>query len=68
MGGNANNCTTSVATVGAADWTHIAGVELYDHRGDDGQSFDAFENANVAHLPEHAATVQVHKDPPQPRV
>lgn len=25
-----------------------AGVELYDHRGDDGTDFDAVENVNVA--------------------
>ncbi len=30
------------------DWTTSAGVELYDHRGDDGSDFDATENVNVA--------------------
>jgi len=30
------------------NWDVNAGVELYDHRGDDGTDFDATENVNVA--------------------
>jgi len=30
------------------NWEKNAGVELYDHRGDDQTSFDAYENFNVA--------------------
>ena len=30
------------------DWSTNAGVELYDHRGDNGTNFDATENVNVA--------------------
>ena len=38
--------------------SHIPKVELYDHAGDDGSSFDAFENENLAYMPEYAALVQ----------
>ena len=46
----------------AAVWggAGLAARELYDHRADAGRgaaSFDDFENANLAHLPEHAPTV-----------
>jgi hypothetical protein len=30
------------------NWSVNAGVELYDHRGDNGTNFDATENVNVA--------------------
>ena len=30
------------------DWTVKAGVELYDHNGDNGTSFDTHENVNIA--------------------
>lgn len=29
-------------------WDHLVGRELYDHQGDDGRDFDAYENVNVA--------------------
>ena len=50
-------------------------AELYDHEGDDGNSFDGdFEVNNLAHLAEHQATVrdldqrlrQAFPDPPYP--
>ena len=34
----------------------LLGEELYDHAGDDGTDFDAFENVNLASAPEHKAT------------
>ena len=36
-------------------WETMTGVELYAHAGDDGTSFDAWENVNVAGDPQHAA-------------
>lgn len=39
------------------------GVELYDHRGDESNEFDAFENHNLAALPTYAETVaQLHAE------
>ena len=29
-------------------WDHLVGRELYDHHGDDGRDFDAYENVNTA--------------------
>lgn len=41
------------------DWnaTRRVGRELYAHHGDDGSSYDTFENVNVAELPENAELV-----------
>ena len=36
-------------------WETMTGVELYTHTGDDGTSFDAWENVNVAGRPQYAA-------------
>jgi hypothetical protein len=47
---------TNICT-NATDWARVDAVELYDHIGDDGSSFDRFENANVAGLPENAEVV-----------
>lgn len=33
-------------------------VELYDHQGDDGSDFDAFENVNLAHATSHTRVVR----------
>ena len=33
-------------------WGASLGVELYDHRGDDGMDFEAWENVNLAAVPE----------------
>ena len=44
-------CTEWLAWNGTAiapDWHDVRGVELYDHRGDDGTNFDAYENVNLA--------------------
>lgn len=40
------------------DWTHVDGVELYAHAGDDGSCFDCYENVNVAAQPQHAALLR----------
>ena len=41
-----------------ADWSKpLAGRELYDHQGDDGSDFNAFENHNLANASEYASTV-----------
>ena len=45
-------------TGAAPDWTRIDGVELYDHRDDDGGAFDTHELENVAADPLHAALVK----------
>ena len=37
----------------------MEGVELYDHRGDRGNDFNAWENANLAHDPTYASEVQL---------
>lgn len=29
------------------DWSHVVGRELYDHLGDMGDDFNAFENKNI---------------------
>ena len=42
----------------APDWHRLNGSELYDHDGDDGSDFDAFENTNLAGSPAHASDVQ----------
>ena len=34
----------------------LLGEELYDHTGDDGTDFDAFENVNLAADAQHSAT------------
>ena len=41
------------------DWnaSRLVARELYAHAGDDGTSFDAFENINVAERPENAEVV-----------
>ena len=39
-------------------WDVTAGVELYDHRGDDGTDFDAYENENIANHTEVQADVE----------
>jgi hypothetical protein len=39
-------------------WNTIAGRELYAHKGDDGTSFDEFENENLAQDPAYASLVQ----------
>ena len=39
----------------APNWHDVRGVELYDHRGDDGTNFDAYENVNLAAGPGGAA-------------
>ena len=39
-----------------ADWADPAGlrgVELYDHRGDNGTDFGGYENVNLAHDPSY---------------
>eukprot|EP00048_Salpingoeca_helianthica_P020164 m.5170 g.5170 ORF g.5170 m.5170 type:complete len:511 (-) comp4470_c0_seq2:36-1568(-) len=42
-------------------WDNVAARELYAHTGDDGTSFDDWENENVADDPAHADTVaQLH--------
>ena len=51
--GDTSRCSTNMNTTGAvwsgaADWQHIAGVELYAHTGDAGDCFDCFENENLA--------------------
>eukprot|EP00937_MAST-01D_sp_MAST-1D-sp2_P006715 g6715.t1 len=43
---------------GAADWTELAGRELYAHAGDDGSCFDCYENENLVDAPEHAELVK----------
>ncbi|XP_065194417.1 ulvan-active sulfatase-like [Sycon ciliatum] len=40
------------------DWDRNFGVELYDHRGDDGTSFAAWENQNLANLQEFGPVVK----------
>ena len=45
-------------TGAAPDWTRIDGIELYDHRDDDGGRFDSHELVNVAGDPQHAALVK----------
>jgi hypothetical protein len=45
---------------GSADWSSIAGVELYNHTGDTGDCFDCFENQNLAYTPECVFTLQAH--------
>ena len=52
-------CRDADACQGATDWQHVDGVELFDHQGDDGSSFDEFENANVAADPANAELVRV---------
>ena len=51
-------CTEVDVCAGAVDWSAVDGVELYDHLGDDGSSFDDFENANVAADPANAQLVR----------
>ena len=48
-------------TTGVAMWTKgsVAAVELYDHRGDNGDNFDAFENRNLAASTNPAALAAV---------
>ena len=50
-------CTEVDVCNDPVDWGHVDGVELYTHAGDDGSSFDAFENENLAYTPEYAAVV-----------
>jgi hypothetical protein len=50
-------CTNEHTSATSADWTALAGVELYDHRGDDGSCFDCFEAANLAGSPEHTQLI-----------
>ena len=40
------------------DWSDVIGVELYDHQGDDGYDFDAFERVNLAGDSIYASIVQ----------
>ena len=42
---------------GSADWSELAGRELYSHEGDVGDCFDCYENENLAGRPEYAQTV-----------
>jgi hypothetical protein len=62
-GNGPNSCSnvnsTGAAWSGAADWTNLAGRELYSHAGDDGSCFDCYENENVVDDPLHAALVEV---------
>ena len=39
-------------------WANLHGVELYNHDGDDGTDFDAFENVNLASQPKYKETVK----------
>jgi len=62
LGGDPNWCSNMSAPdavwSGAADWSELAGRELYAHAGDDGSCFDCFENENVVDAPEHAELVK----------
>ena len=40
------------------DFSRVYGVELYDHRGDNGTSFSDFENENLANKTEYASIVK----------
>ena len=60
LGGNPNQCsnlTSGGVWSGSADWSQLAGRELYAHTGDDGSCFDCFENENLADKPEYAHIV-----------
>lgn len=39
-------------------WDRLLGVELYDHAGDEGTNFDAFENTNLAKQSEFSDVVK----------
>ena len=47
-------CTNVFTSTTSADWSDLAGVELYSHHGDDGSCFDCFEGVNLAGRPEYA--------------
>jgi hypothetical protein len=38
-------------------WSEMVAVELYDHRGDNGQDFNRWENENLAAEPSMTAVV-----------
>lgn len=43
---------------GSADWSELAGRELYAHTGDDGSCFDCYENENLVDQPQYKAVVE----------
>ena len=45
------------ATTGTANWESPIGIELYDHRTDNGTSMEAFENANLAQQPAYHSVI-----------
>ena len=61
MQGNLDRCADmskpGAAWAGSADWSDLAGRELYSHKGDLGDCFDCFENENLAYRPEYASVV-----------
>mmetsp|Transcript_58113 Transcript_58113/g.90396 ORF Transcript_58113/g.90396 Transcript_58113/m.90396 type:complete len:87 (-) Transcript_58113:56-316(-) len=42
------------------DFSRPVGVELYSHASDDGNSFDRFENANLADDPHYSKVLADH--------
>jgi iduronate 2-sulfatase len=62
LDGDVNWCSNmsepSAVWSGAADWTELAGRELYAHTGDDGSCFDCFENENLVDQPQYTKIVE----------
>ena len=62
LDGDVNQCsnmsTAGAVWSGSADWTELAGRELYAHTGDDGSCFDCYENENLVDQPQYAEVVQ----------